>query len=76
MIQVLKHGATETEKAEADRKVRQTVDAVFADVWRAGVVLAGVSAGSVCWHVGGTTDSFGPDLRAEPGGADGVGHLE
>jgi peptidase E len=22
-----------------------------------------VSAGSLCWHVGGTTDSFGPDLR-------------
>lgn len=31
--------------------------------WRAGVVVAGVSAGSVCWHVGGTTDSFGPDLQ-------------
>ena len=26
-------------------------------------MLAGVSAGSICWHVGGTTDSFGPDLR-------------
>jgi len=31
--------------------------------WEAGVVLAGVSAGSICWHVGGTTDSFGPQLR-------------
>ena len=31
--------------------------------WDAGVVLAGVSAGSICWHIGGTTDSFGPDLR-------------
>ncbi|NHC44945.1 Type 1 glutamine amidotransferase-like domain-containing protein [Motilibacter aurantiacus] len=31
--------------------------------WEAGVVLGGVSAGSLCWHVGGTTDSFGPDLR-------------
>ncbi len=31
--------------------------------WQAGVVLTGVSAGSICWHVGGTTDSFGPDLR-------------
>jgi peptidase E len=31
--------------------------------WEAGVVLAGVSAGSICWHVGGTTDSFGPELR-------------
>jgi peptidase E len=27
------------------------------------VVLGGVSAGSICWHLGGTTDSFGPDLR-------------
>jgi peptidase E len=35
---------------------------ILADAWRAGVVLAGVSAGSLCWHVGGTTDSFGPDL--------------
>lgn len=31
--------------------------------WEAGVVLSGVSAGSICWHVGGTTDSFGPALR-------------
>jgi peptidase E len=27
------------------------------------VVLGGVSAGSLCWHVGGTTDSYGPDLQ-------------
>jgi len=39
------------------------LDEVFHEAWRAGVVLAGVSAGSLCWHVGGTTDSFGPDLR-------------
>jgi len=39
------------------------LDQVMREVWQAGVVLAGVSAGSVCWHVGGTTDSFGPDLR-------------
>ena len=26
-------------------------------------MLGGVSAGSICWHVGGTTDSFGPSLR-------------
>ena len=31
--------------------------------WEAGVVLGGISAGSICWHVGGPTDSFGPDLR-------------
>ena len=34
------------------------------EAWQAGVVLTGVSAGSICWHVGGTTDSFGPELRA------------
>lgn len=39
------------------------LDDVFREVWQAGVVLTGVSAGSLCWHVGGTTDSFGPDLR-------------
>ncbi len=40
------------------------LDEVFRRVWEAGVVLAGVSAGSICWHAGGTTDSFGPELRA------------
>jgi peptidase E len=40
------------------------LDEAMRNCWEAGVVLAGVSAGSVCWHVGGTTDSFGPDLRA------------
>jgi peptidase E len=40
------------------------LDEVFREAWEAGVVLAGVSAGSICWHVGGTTDSFGLDLRA------------
>jgi peptidase E len=39
------------------------LDTVFRDAWSAGVVLTGVSAGSLCWHVGGTTDSFGPALR-------------
>ena len=37
-------------------------------MWRAGVVLAGVSAGSICWFRGGTTDSFGPHLRAVTNG--------
>src|SRR5262249_60726578 len=44
------------------------LDRVFRGVWEAGVVLAGVSAGSLCWHVGGTTDSFGPDLQAVTNG--------
>lgn len=39
------------------------LDEIFRQVWEAGVVLGGVSAGSICWHIGGTTDSFGPDLR-------------
>src|SRR4051794_32456327 len=39
------------------------LDAVMRRVWEAGVVLAGVSAGSICWYVGGTTDSFGTELR-------------
>jgi peptidase E len=41
-------------------------DAMYA-AWQAGVVLAGVSAGSICWHAGGTTDSFGPTLRPVEG---------
>ncbi|MGL4743644.1 MAG: Type 1 glutamine amidotransferase-like domain-containing protein, partial [Dermatophilaceae bacterium] len=36
--------------------------------WEAGVVLAGVSAGSICWYVGGCTDSYGPELRAVTNG--------
>ncbi|MQA85236.1 MAG: peptidase E [Streptosporangiales bacterium] len=39
------------------------LDEIFHEAWRAGVVLCGESAGSICWHVGGTTDSFGPTLR-------------
>lgn len=39
------------------------LDQIFRRVWEAGVVLGGVSAGSICWHKGGTTDSFGPVLR-------------
>ncbi|MCC8244844.1 peptidase E [Saccharothrix luteola] len=31
--------------------------------WQDGVVLGGVSAGSICWFLGGSTDSFGPELR-------------
>lgn len=44
------------------------LDEIFQQVWEAGVVLAGVSAGSICWHVGGPTDSFGPDLRTVTNG--------
>ncbi|WP_328771871.1 peptidase E [Streptomyces sp. NBC_00286] len=39
------------------------LDDILRRAWRAGVVLSGVSAGSICWFQGGTTDSFGPELR-------------
>ncbi|MGS0683712.1 Type 1 glutamine amidotransferase-like domain-containing protein [Nakamurella sp. GG22] len=38
-------------------------DELLREAWEAGVVLGGVSAGSICWHDSGTTDSFGPELR-------------
>jgi peptidase E len=41
---------------------------VLREAWQAGVVLSGVSAGSICWHAGGTTDSFGPELRVVTNG--------
>ena len=44
----------------------------FRDCWEAGVVLAGPSAGSLCWHLGGPTDSFGDDLAPF---SDGLGFL-
>ena len=48
------------------------LDAMLREAWRAGVVLTGISAGSICWHAGGTTDSFGPTLRPL---TDGLGFL-
>lgn len=33
--------------------------AILADCWRAGIVLAGESAGSLCWHACAVTDSYG-----------------
>lgn len=44
------------------------LDEILHEAWQAGIVLGGVSAGSICWHRGGTTDSFGYDLRAFTGG--------
>lgn len=39
------------------------IDEVMRKAWHAGIVLAGVSAGAICWFHGGTTDSFGTQLR-------------
>ena len=39
------------------------IDEGMRTAWEQGVILSGVSAGSLCWHDGGTTDSFGPILQ-------------
>lgn len=44
------------------------VDRALRLAWEAGVVMAGLSAGSLCWFEAGTTDSFGPSLRPLHGG--------
>ncbi|RJQ80462.1 peptidase E [Pseudonocardiaceae bacterium YIM PH 21723] len=41
---------------------------ILRQAWQAGVVLSGVSAGSICWYLGGSTDSFGPELRVVKNG--------
>ncbi len=38
------------------------LDRILRRAWESGVVLAGISAGSICWHEGGVTDSFRPEL--------------
>jgi dipeptidase E len=38
------------------------VDSALREAWEAGAVLAGWSAGAICWFEGGGTDSFGPEL--------------
>lgn len=35
---------------------------ILSDCWNHGVVLAGASAGSICWHTGGVTDSYRDSL--------------
>jgi dipeptidase E len=49
------------------------VDVALREAWRAGVVMAGPSAGAICWFEGGLTDSFGPELAAL---RDGLGFLK
>jgi peptidase E len=36
------------------------LDLVLRDAWESGIVLAGLSAGAMCWFQGGVTKSFGP----------------
>jgi dipeptidase E len=44
------------------------LDDVLREAWSAGVVMAGMSAGAICWFEACTTDSFGPTLRPLHGG--------
>jgi len=39
-------------------------DGILREAWESGVVLAGWSAGAICWFEAGVTDSFGPGLSA------------
>jgi dipeptidase E len=48
------------------------VDTALRAAWQAGVVLAGLSAGSNCWFEAATTDSYGPELAPL---MDGLGFL-
>jgi peptidase E len=47
-------------------------DAILREAWEARIVLAGWSAGMICWFEAGVTDSFGPQLE---GLRDGLGFL-
>ena len=38
------------------------VDTILREAWESGIVLAGTSAGSICWFEAGVTDSFGDEL--------------
>jgi peptidase E len=44
------------------------LDTILRRAWEAGTVLAGSSAGAMCWFEGCTTDSFGLPLRPYQGG--------
>ena len=39
-------------------------DKALRKAWNAGVVMAGISAGAICWFEDGVTDSFGMPFRA------------
>jgi peptidase E len=44
------------------------LDRILREAWQRGVVMAGVSAGALCWFESGVTDSFGPALGPLEGG--------
>ncbi len=40
-----------------------SLDKVLKKAWEKGVILTGQSAGSICWNVGGVTDSYGMNMQ-------------
>jgi peptidase E len=50
--------------AETPARVRHlALFPIVRKAWQAGIIMAGSSAGGICWFAGGTTDSFGVRLR-------------
>ncbi len=43
------------------------LDILLYKAWQKGIVLAGSSAGAICWFESGTTDSYGPILKPMQG---------
>lgn len=39
------------------------IDRMLRKAWHKGIVIGGMSAGAICWHEGGSTDSYGPKLE-------------
>jgi len=44
------------------------LDGILREAWEQGIVLAGLSAGAICWFSHGVTDSFGLELGPLEGG--------
>ncbi|CAM5596017.1 Peptidase E OS=Lysinibacillus sphaericus OX=1421 GN=LS41612_13885 PE=3 SV=1 [Lysinibacillus sphaericus] len=39
------------------------MDTILKKAWEQGIILAGISAGSICWFEEGVTDSYGDGLE-------------
>ncbi|WP_051038449.1 Type 1 glutamine amidotransferase-like domain-containing protein [Gloeocapsa sp. PCC 7428] len=45
---------------------RWELDKILKEAWESGVILAGLSAGSICWFEQGVTDSLPGELTVLP----------
>ncbi|WP_226675018.1 peptidase E [Rossellomorea aquimaris] len=43
------------------------IDSILRKAWECGIILSGLSAGSICWFEEGTTDSYGDELEGIKG---------